>query len=216
MTSVPHPILSSDQRPMAQPPALVSHRIAAATSHPTRVHALGMMLNRAVSPREIAEHMDEPLNNVTYHVKQLVALGCAELIEAKPARGGRVVEHFYRATERCYFDDSSWSQLGEDEKQNVATTIMRLISDDINTAMVAGTFYHPDDHHVSRTPMNVDAAGWEEVKELLSGTLERLLAIRERAGERIAGGAEEIPSRVEIVHFRSPAPESPTASGPDY
>lgn len=200
---------------MAQPPALVSHRIAAAMSHPTRVHAIGMMLNRTVSPREIAAHLDEPLNNVTYHVNQLVALGCAELVEVRPARGGRVAEHFYRATESCFFDDSSWAELGENERQNVATTIMRLISEDINIAMVAGTFYRPDDNHVSRTPMTVDAEGWEEVKELLSETLQGLLSIRDRASDRIAAGAAEIPSRVEIIHFRSPVAESPTVRGPD-
>ena len=54
-------------------------------------------------------------------------------------------------------------------KAKIATLMLLvMISDDINTAMAAGTFFHKGgDGHVSRSPMVLDAEGWEEVLEVL-------------------------------------------------
>lgn len=192
------------------PPHLVSPRIAAAMSHPTRMYAMKVLFERTASPREIAAEMEEPVNNVTYHVKRLLELGCVELVNVKPARGGRVLEHFYRATSHVIFHDDAWQQFGPKEKTDVTAGIMRLMSEDINAAVVQGTFTDPDDNHLSRLPMVVDRAGWEEVNALLDDALERLMAIREKVIERRAasdGELEALHTRVHIVHFRSPTPK---------
>src|SRR6478735_4774868 len=43
---------------------------------------------------------------------------------------------------------------------------------------VSRTFNDPPDNHLSRTPMTVDAEGWEEVLAELNATLDRLLDIQ--------------------------------------
>lgn len=191
---------------MAQaPPSVVSSRLAAAMAHPLRVRALSVLFNRIASPGEIARELEEPVNNVTYHVKRLVELGCAELVSTRAAQGGRVVEHFYRATDGGYLDDEAWKPLGDEEKQNLTMTIMRVISEDINLAMAKGTFYEDDDNHLSRTPFMVDTEGWQEIKETLSDALQRLLTIRENIAARAASGDQEtFPARVNILHYRFP------------
>ncbi len=192
------------------PPHLVDPRVAAAISHPTRMHAMKVLYERTASPREIAAEMDEPVNNVTYHVKRLLELGCIELVNARPARGGRVVEHFYRATSQVIFDNEAWEQFGEKEKSDVTAGIMRLMSDDINEAMVQGTFYEPDDNHLSRLPIVVDREGWAEANSLLDETLEKLMRIEEKVINRRAsqdGETESLHARVQMLCFRSPTPK---------
>jgi DNA-binding transcriptional ArsR family regulator len=189
------------------PPALVSSRLVAAMSHPTRFHAMTTLVEEAATPAQIAEKIGEPLNNVTYHIKVLTELGCVELVRVQPARGGRVVEHLYRATQRAYLDAAAWDELSEKEKLQVDNALMRLISEDIADAMSHGTFFEDDDNHVSRMPMILDKDGWGEVVSLLERTLNRLMEIQERVNFRSADPSETTLAKVEIIHFRSPPPK---------
>jgi DNA-binding transcriptional ArsR family regulator len=188
-------------------PDFVNPRLAAAMSHPTRIHAMCVLVERRASPREVAAEIGEPLNNVTYHVNQLVKLGCIELVEASPAGGGRVVEHFYRASQHTYFDDDAWDELDAKAKIGVLNTIMRIISEDIAKAMGQGSFYSRDDVHVSRSPMTLDEEGWGEVAELLGQTTKEMIEIESRVADRCAGGEPpSIHTKVEILQFPSPPP----------
>lgn len=48
------------------------------------------------SPNELCKALDEPLTNVSYHVRMLHELGVIELVTTAPRRGA--LEHYYRAT----------------------------------------------------------------------------------------------------------------------
>lgn len=194
-------------------PPFVDARLAAAMSHPTRVHAMAVLFERTASPKEIAAELHEPINNVTYHVNQLLQLGCIELVREEAAGGGRVVEHFYRATRRSYFPDDAWAHFGPKEKMDVTSSIMRHISSDIAEAMTHGTFYDPDDNHLSRSPMVVDAEGWTEINELLEKTMYSLFEIQDNCVKRrVEGETEDMHVKVEIIHFRSPPPRKPKST----
>jgi hypothetical protein len=85
---------------------------------------------------------------------------------------------------------------------------MRMISHDVNEAMAKGTFYDPDDAHLSRTPFVVDMEGWQEIKDVLAETLDRLLGIRENVSGRCQDTTvETFPARVHLIQFRSPSPK---------
>jgi DNA-binding transcriptional ArsR family regulator len=198
--------------PSQKPPTLTNPRLAAAMTHPTRLRTMRVLAERTATPRQIAEEIDEPVNNVAYHVNILAKLGCIELIDVRSARGGRVAEHVYRASRRPYFDQSAWEQLGESEKLNVVAAIMHHVTDDVARAMAHGTFYEPDDNHLSRSPMTVDQEGWRETIDLLDETLDRLATIQQRVNERSAGTEETMLAKVAILHFRSPDRESATPS----
>lgn len=188
-------------------PDFVNPRLAAAMSHPTRIHTMAVLVERQASPREIATEIGEPLNNVTYHVKQLTKLGCIELVETATAAGGRVVEHFYRASTRSYFDEDAWEELNDKEKSAVVNTIMRLMSEDIARAMRTGTFYARDDIHISRSPMALDEEGWREVAELLNETTKEMIEIESRVADRCRDDEPaSLHTKVEILQFPSPPP----------
>jgi len=187
----------------------VSPQLAAALSHPTRVALMGVLVEGPVSPREMAVAIDEPLNNVTYHVKQLRDLGCIELDRVERRAGGRVFERFYRASQRAYFDDDAWEVLDDKERLGVLWSIVRLMSKDITTALTAGTFFGEDyDIHLTRSPMTVDQDGWDEIAALVNRSTKELFEIEKRVEARQAeGGAEpEIHTKVQMLQFRSPGP----------
>jgi DNA-binding transcriptional ArsR family regulator len=200
----------------AKKPDFISPQLAAAMSHPTRVHAMSVLLERTASPRQIADEIDERLNNVTYHLNQLRKLGCIELVRTERVRGGRVLEHFYRATQRLYFDEEAWEALNEKERLDLVSVSLRIISQDITTAMAAGTFFGGDDSaHLVRVPMVVDIDGWQEVTDLISRTTEALFEIEGRIAERTSdGAAAEIHTRVQMLQFRTPPSGGKRAAAP--
>jgi hypothetical protein len=197
--------------PPRKPPSLTDPRLAAAMTHPIRLQTMRVLAERTATPREIAAEIGEPTNNVAYHVNILAKLGCVELIELRPARGGRVAEHVYRAAQLAYFDDTAWDRLGEKEKLNVVAAIMHQVTEDVAKAMATGTFYEPDDNHLSHSPMVVDREGWRETIDLLAETLDRLAAIQERVDARSDGTGPTMLAKVAMLHFRSPDREPPAA-----
>ncbi len=198
----------------ARTPDFVNPQLAAAMSHPTRVHTMNVLLERTASPRQVAAEIGERLNNVTYHLNQLLKLGCIELVRTERAHGGRVLEHFYRATQRLYFDEDSWQDLGEKEQLDLSSVTLRLISQDITGSMAAGTFFTEGNAHLCRQPMMIDEEGWAEAIEVLERASAELFAIEARVAERTAEGATaEINAKINLMQFRSPSPQDEADEG---
>jgi DNA-binding transcriptional ArsR family regulator len=186
-------------------PDFLSPQLAAAMSHPTRVHAMGVLRERVASPRQVADEIGERLNNVTYHINQLLKLGCIELVRTERVRGGRVVEHFYRATRRLYFDEEAWQALTEKERLDLVAVSLRLIAGDVTGAMAAGTIFGDDNSHLCRNALVVDEEGWREVTAVVERATAELFEIEEAVAERTAeGGTADIHTRVELMQFRAP------------
>ncbi len=191
---------------------LLGARMAAAMSHPTRMQAMTIFWEREASPREVADEIDEPLNNVTYHVNQLLKLGWIELVAKRPARGGRVVEHFYKAVRDSYLTDEDLARLGDEERHVIDTQIVASMSKDISDAMATGTFFARQDNQLTRIPLMVDEEGWQETKEILDQALDGLMDVKQKVLERTAeSGAESFPTKVEIIQFESPRPKRAAA-----
>jgi DNA-binding transcriptional ArsR family regulator len=69
--------------------------LLAALRHPLRRRILREMADeKAVSPRELARSLGQPLSNVSYHVRVLAECGAVSLVATKPTRGS--MQHFYR------------------------------------------------------------------------------------------------------------------------
>lgn len=197
--------------PSPRPPSVTSYQLSKAASHPTRSRLLTVLHERTASPSELAKEFGETTRHVAYHVKVLLELGCIELVDVELVAGGRTAKHFYRAIVRPYFDAADWTVLSESEKHSVLTMLMRLVSEDIADAMKTGTFYDPEDNHLSRTPMVVDDEGWQEVISVLDRAVDELFAIQTRVADRSEGkGAATMPAKVAILHFRSPERRDPT------
>lgn len=114
-------------------PDLESVRVASALTHPTRIAILTMLKDGAVlSPSKMAEEVDEPLGNFSYHCKKLVDLECLELVRTEPRRGA--VEHFYRSTGKVSLMSDANIAL-----DRIATIVGPLLSDgELDTDLAIG------------------------------------------------------------------------------
>ncbi|MBS1678138.1 MAG: helix-turn-helix transcriptional regulator [Actinobacteria bacterium] len=193
------------KEPASPNPEFLNPQLAAAMSHPTRVHTLCIMRERAASPRQVADEIGERLNNVTYHVNQLRKLGCIELVRTEAVRGGRVLEHFYRAKRRLYFDEATWQALTEKERLDLVSVSLRMISRDVTNAVAAGTIFGEDNSHLCRNAMVVDVEGWQELTAVIERATAELFEIEASVARRAADGTDaDIHARVELMQFRAP------------
>jgi len=76
--------------------------------HPLRRRLLGLYVEseEPLSPKELADYLKAPLDNVACHVRVLRDHRAVELVEVRPARGA--VEHFYRPT--SLVDEVPWAR----------------------------------------------------------------------------------------------------------
>jgi DNA-binding transcriptional ArsR family regulator len=83
-----------------------------ALRHPLRRDILRKMAGKkAISPCEVATILDQPLSNVSYHVRVLADCAAISLVRTEPVRGS--MQHFY-----CLTIEAPWARqiLGLDEK----------------------------------------------------------------------------------------------------
>jgi DNA-binding transcriptional ArsR family regulator len=66
-----------------------------ALRHPLRRRILRAMAGEeAISPRQLAAELHQPLSNVSYHVRVLADCSAVTLVDTTPVRGS--MQHFYR------------------------------------------------------------------------------------------------------------------------
>ena len=103
-------------------------------THPTRLRTMRVLAEGPATPRQIAEEIDEPVNNVAYHVKILARLGCVELVEPRPAEAAESPSRSTWPPSGHFYDDA-WAQLGDREKLTSSRAIMQHVTEDIAAAM---------------------------------------------------------------------------------
>jgi DNA-binding transcriptional ArsR family regulator len=182
---------------------LVDPRIAKALSHPMRARILMILNERVASPNEISEMIEERLPNVSYHVRALQDLGCIELVSTAQRRGA--IEHYYRAVVRPFFSDRDWKRLPRSGRQAISDSILKIVWEDVSTAIEGGTFEGRPDRHLSHSPMTLDEEGWAEMTQLLADALTEAKRIESRSGARLRkSGDEPVATSVVLMQFESP------------
>jgi DNA-binding transcriptional ArsR family regulator len=178
-------------------------RLLKALAHPVRMHLLGVLSHRDISPAEFARERGEPVSNVSYHFRALEKLNCIEVVRTRPVRGS--TEHFYRRTETVVFDDDSWPRLPGEARQIVASSILRDLVGRMTKAIQAGTFTAREDVHITWKPVHLDERGWSEVTAILASAFEAIGEAEVRAVQRMAESGEEgLVATVALAGFESP------------
>jgi DNA-binding transcriptional ArsR family regulator len=175
-------------------------RMLRAVAHPLRFRVLVALGESVSSPNQIAQKLGEPLGRVAHHVRLLARLGAIELVSTRPRRGA--TEHFYRAVTRPWFDDDTWARLPISTRRTLVGDTLRRIADDVAAGLDAGAF---DDlrAYVSRTSLELDDEGLEEVTSILDDATARVIAAQEAAQARLAEDADGgTPTHLVLLHFR--------------
>jgi DNA-binding transcriptional ArsR family regulator len=177
----------------------IDQRIMKALSHPLRVRMLTLLNQKVASPSELADELDEPLGNVSYHMRFLADLKMVKLVRTEPRRGA--VEHYYEALEPPLISDDDWAQLPVALRRSLSDSTLSEIARDLKGAGDAGGFDR-ENIHVSRMALTLDQQAWDELSTLLSNLLERARSLQDEANKRRKGSDEgSIPTTLVLMQF---------------
>lgn len=204
---------STKRRRKKNEPPGIDQRLVKAIGHPLRFRLLLAYNERTASPNELSKALEEPIGNVAYHTKILLACEAIELVDTAQRRGA--TEHYYRAIMRPYFTDEDYAQLPVNTRRSLFAPTIKTILQDISAA-AAGSGFDDPAAHASWTTLDLDEEGYQEVVDLLAHTLERALAIHaESAGRWLDTGNHGPPpvgTQLTITHFHRQAPKPAAAT----
>jgi len=172
--------------------------------HPLRARILRTLVERGVlSPAELTRALGADLSDVSYHVRRLEELECAELVEIRPVRGA--VQHFYRAIERHLIDIDEWEQLDPFTAEDLVCGYMQRILDDFIESRKAEIVGYDKNFHITRTPLMLDPEGFEEGMEAFERHRVEMSEIERRSAERRdKGGTPTVPASSSLLLFEVP------------
>ena len=173
---------------MALTDDITDPRLAKALAHPLRIEILRVLGDRTASPSEIADELEAPLTNVSYHIRKLRALGVIKLVRKTPKRG--VVEHYYSAVPRLTVRDDVWGDTPSIVKEALVTTTTKRVLGELIKAASSGGFDRSD-AQITNSDMRLDERGWGEVSSVLHDAFDRIEQIAADAEKRIGKSKED-------------------------
>lgn len=176
-----------------------------AMSHPVREKCLRLLIERGeLSPREVADETGEELSNVSYHMRRLTELDCAEEVRTKPVRGA--LQHFYIATERHLIETDEWELLDPLVAGDLVSEFMHRIVKDFVISRKAGIVGADENFHITRTPLVLDAEGHREGMEVFERCRLEMSEVEKRSAQRRdQSGEVGTPVSSSLVLFEMPA-----------
>ncbi|HLI59479.1 MAG TPA: winged helix-turn-helix domain-containing protein [Solirubrobacteraceae bacterium] len=159
-------------------------RLVKGLAHPLRISILRVLEERTASPSEIAEEIDAPLGNVSYHVRFLARLGLLELVRTEPRRGA--VEHYYRAVTRMHVSREAWAQVPAQVRDAVLSAALDDVARSVGAAAAAGGFSH-ERAHATRVRVRLDDPGMAELSAAVQELRDRAARIGLESEKRLAG-----------------------------
>lgn len=184
---------------------IVDPRFATALAHPLRVHILGAVAQRALSPAQVARECGEPVSKVSYHFNVLRDCDCIELTDEVPKRGA--VEHFYRGTKRALLNEADWKLLPKSIQGGATGVTLLDFFKNALAAVEAGSFDAREDRHLTWSMVALDEPAWKELVAMLERTREQVMDLAAEAAARLATtGGEGINATVALAGYEAAEP----------
>jgi hypothetical protein len=164
-----------------------------------------MLVERGkASPAELSRALCAELSDVSYHMRSLVKLECAELVQMRPVRGA--VEHFYRALEPHLIDSEEWEELDPIIASDLVCDFMQKIVDDFVASRKAEIVGSDRNFHITRTPMFLDEEGFQRGMEAFERCRLEMVEIEAETAERLAtsSSAKRFPVSSGLAFFKMP------------
>jgi DNA-binding transcriptional ArsR family regulator len=185
-------------------------RVIKALTHPLRVEILRSLEDRVASPSELADEIGAPLGNVSYHVRQLHALGLIKLVKKTPRRGA--IEHHYKALAQAPISDEAWAGTPGLVKESVVGTSLGQLGKDVNAAAAGGGFKRAEAQLV-REELKLDDKGFQDVAKEFARAQDRVAKIRDDATRRLSkSGDDARAANVVLMLFEAAGGEVDAAS----
>jgi hypothetical protein len=171
-------------------------QFARALAHPLRWRLYHEYHREPTSPSRAARLLGARLNVVSYHTHVLLSRRYIEQVDSRRVRG--TVERFYRATQDPLLEDDEWEALPLRMKRGLIHGTLAMTSAELRRAALNGGFDQACTH-VSRTPLELDGQGRDELNALLRGVLDDALRIQAESLQRVS--SETFPVELVMLHF---------------
>jgi DNA-binding transcriptional ArsR family regulator len=179
-------------------------RLVKALAHPLRVRILSVLERRTATPKELADTLGVPLENLSYHVRALRDFGFIKLEGRRMVRGA--VEHRYSLAARPRITAAAWDQLPAVVREALDAATLTQIGELISQAASQGKMDRPESH-VARQFALLDEQGFAEASALVTRALDELAQIEARSKRRLAhGDLDEVPTMLIAMLFDAPDP----------
>lgn len=164
---------------------LIDNRVEALRHHLRRQIMAHLTNEGPSSPSKMARAFEESLEDVSYHMKRLVELGCAELAEEK-AYKDRPPEKLYRATERYLVATEDWDALDPAAKEGTSGEWAQLFIDDLVEGFKAETLGTHKHFALIQNRIVVDEQGRDEALEVVERAMREIQEVQARALGRLS------------------------------
>jgi DNA-binding transcriptional ArsR family regulator len=164
-------------------------------NNPIRVQIMVLLREgRNYSHSAIAEILDEPMNKIGNHLRELVEAGSIEVAEL--GRSRNTVTHVYRAVESSFHSEEEIAAMTPYQRQlDFGISIQHLVAE-IMASFQAGKIRDDPKSWVVSNWLNLDAQGRQELADEQERSWERLERIETEALNRVAVSGEKTVSYV--------------------
>ncbi len=163
--------------------------LAYALGHRIRVQVLAILNEGTYSPDELARIIDEPLNKVSHHIKELLDAGSIELARVEKVRNAD--QHFYRAVEMPYYSDEEVAAMPPQQQQVGAGLILQGMFAEAMSALWAGKMVDDPRIWLAWRWFNVDEEGRNDIADEQQRSWDRMREIEAESANRRAISGEE-------------------------
>jgi DNA-binding transcriptional ArsR family regulator len=160
-------------------------RLVKALAHPIRMKILNILDERMATPKELAEVLGLPLENVSYHVRTLKDFGFIKLEKTRQVRGA--VEHHYKIAARPRIGDKLWGATPRIVQEAMTDASLDAFVHLLGQAAAQGGFDFGESH-ISRHSLELDDEGVKELGLMFTEMLDRMETVAEKSRKRAREG----------------------------
>ena len=185
-----------------------------ALAHPLRVSILSALEHRIASPSQLADELDVPLPNLSYHIRMLVQLDMLKLVKTRPRRGA--IEHYYQAKGRVVVSDRAWGEVPALVKEAMVSASLKQAGELVEAGAARGGFEDPQ-AHLSRQELKLDAKAWKELSKRVAELHEFAVGLQADSAKRNADNdhRDEVDAGLVMMFFKAPPVDQPKADAKD-
>lgn len=165
----------------AKPRKLDRHK---ALAHPLRREIMAFLIsNSSGSPSQMHKKLDASLSDISYHCRQLVRYGAADLAETRPVKRGSP-ERIYVPALRPLLTTEEVEELSVPERQEFGGQCVELVIEDLRRGFSCGAFANRADWVAVRNHLELDKQGHQRLIREHEQFLERSFEIQAESDAR--------------------------------
>lgn len=115
--------------------------VAYALGHRTRICVLTLLNEGIYTPEQIAQIIDEPTNNVSHHIRELLDAGSIEVAKTEKVRNTTL--HYYRAIKMPFYSDEDIAAMTPEHREVTFGLILQCMMAEAMAALSAGKMRDP-------------------------------------------------------------------------